>query len=242
MTKEELQQYYGFESRIRYSEVNADQELTLVSLLDYFQDCSTFQSMDGGADLEYMDSIHCAWVLNMWQIDVARYPKLGEQVRVITNPYQIKSFLGYRNFAMFDEAGERIAVANTIWTLLDMDKNRPTPAPQIMYEAYPIHEKLEMEYLPRKIALPEGGKEAEHITITKHHLDTNHHVNNGQYVRMAMELLGEEAQVQRLRVEYKAQAYLEDEVTPVIYEGQESNIVALNNADGAPYAVVEIFR
>ncbi len=238
---EDISQYYGFDSRIRYSEVDAAQNLTLVSLLDYFQDCSTFQSIDSAVDLAYMDTIHSAWVLNMWQIDVIRFPKLGEQVRIVTNPYQIKSFLGYRNFAMYDAAGERLAVANTIWTLLDMEKNRPRPVPDIMYEAYPTHEKLEMEYLPRKIALPEGGIEAGHITITGHHLDTNHHVNNGQYVRMAMEVLGGEIEAKRLRVEYKAQAYLGDEVTPIIYREEDHVIVSLNNAEGSPYSIVEIY-
>ena len=39
---------YTFDSRIRYSEVGEDKRLTLISLVDYFQDCSTFQSEDLG--------------------------------------------------------------------------------------------------------------------------------------------------------------------------------------------------
>lgn len=39
---------YSFNSRVRYSEVNKDGRLKLVSLLDYFQDCSTFHSEDAG--------------------------------------------------------------------------------------------------------------------------------------------------------------------------------------------------
>ena len=37
---------FEFESRVRYSETGPDQKLTLVSLVDYFQDSSTFQSED----------------------------------------------------------------------------------------------------------------------------------------------------------------------------------------------------
>ncbi len=37
---------YTFQSRIRYSEVGPDGRLTLESLLDYFQDASTFHSED----------------------------------------------------------------------------------------------------------------------------------------------------------------------------------------------------
>ncbi len=52
-----------------------------------------------------------------------------------------------------------------------------------------LHEKLDMDYAPRKIALPEEMEKKEYFLIVKHHIDTNHHVNNGQYVQMAMELL-----------------------------------------------------
>ena len=35
---------YSFTSRIRYSEIGEDGCLTLPGLINYFQDCSTFQS------------------------------------------------------------------------------------------------------------------------------------------------------------------------------------------------------
>ena len=35
---------YSFTSRIRYSEIGEDGNLTLPGLINYFQDCSTFQS------------------------------------------------------------------------------------------------------------------------------------------------------------------------------------------------------
>lgn len=35
---------YFFTSRIRYSEIGEDGNLTLPGLINYFQDCSTFQS------------------------------------------------------------------------------------------------------------------------------------------------------------------------------------------------------
>ena len=35
---------YSFEGRVRYSECDDAGRLSLVSLINYFQDCSTFQS------------------------------------------------------------------------------------------------------------------------------------------------------------------------------------------------------
>lgn len=230
---------YTFDSRIRYSEVDEKEHLTLTALLDYFQDCSTFQSDDAGVGMDYLRKMHMAWVLNSWQIDVTRFPKEGERVTIGTIPYTLRGPLGYRNFFMNDAEGNRLAAAQTIWTLLDMEEGIPVNAPQKVIDAYPIGEKLDMEYLPRKIRPAEDGKELEAIQVMKHHLDANHHVNNGQYVRMAMELIPEGKMPWRLRAEYKAQARLGDIMYPVLYSGEDVYTVSMNDAEGNPYAIVE---
>ena len=37
---------YSFKSRVRYSELAADKRLSLVSIINYFQDCCTFEAED----------------------------------------------------------------------------------------------------------------------------------------------------------------------------------------------------
>lgn len=238
---------YKFGSRIRYSEVDSKGDLSLESLLDYFQDCSTFYSEDVGVGLAYLNERHLAWILSTWQIVVERYPKLGEKVKIGTAPYAFKSFFGYRNFLMETEGGERLACANTLWILMDMENMRPARPPKEMMEAYKIEEKLPMDYAPRKIALPaSGGVEREVLEVKRHHLDTNHHVNNGQYIRIALECLpaesmqeGEGMFLRQMRAEYKQQAHLGDKVYPVVYENGEIAVISLNNEEGQPYCITE---
>ena len=83
---------YAFDSRIRYSETDSEGDLTLDALLNYFQDCSTFHSEDVGLGIGYMKEIGQVWVLSSWQIVVNRYPKLGEKVKIVTLPYELKVF------------------------------------------------------------------------------------------------------------------------------------------------------
>lgn len=78
-------------------------------------------------------------------------------------------------------------------------------------------------------------------------MDTNYHVNNGQYIRIAMECLPagllqkENAHIRQMRAEYKKQAHLGDRIYPVVYsEGEETAAIALNNQEGQPYCVVEL--
>ena len=89
---------YRFESRVRYSEVDSEKKLTLSSLLDYLQDCCTFQSEELGIGVEYLAGHQAAWVLSSWEIEILRYPEMGERIVTGTWPYDFKGFFGYRNF------------------------------------------------------------------------------------------------------------------------------------------------
>lgn len=230
---------YSFESRIRYSEVDKDSRLTLEELLDYFQDCSTFHSEDIGVGTEYLTENDMVWVLSSWQIVVGRYPELGEKVTVGTFPYAFKGFLGYRNFVMLDGEGKRIAYANSIWTLLGIKCQFPVKPTPLMIEKYVLEDKLPMDYAPRKIAVPENMEEKEAVVVKKHHLDTNNHVNNGQYVRMAMDFLPDGFKVSQMRAEYKKQALLEDVIVPRTFWDGNYCVVSLNDKENNAFAVVE---
>lgn len=110
---------YSFESRIRFSEIDHTQRITLPGIINYFQDCSIFQSEGMGYGIEYLKERKRAWVLSSWQVVVERYPKLGEEIRVSTWATDFKGMLGSRNFCMEDGEGARVAYANScgyIWT------------------------------------------------------------------------------------------------------------------------------
>jgi len=233
---------YSFDSRIRYSETDSEGKLTLSSLLNYFQDVTTFQSEDLGLGIAYTGELHLAWVLSSWQIVVERYPRLGERVTIGTFPTEFKGFMGTRNFFMLGEDGAYLAKANTLWSLLSTDTGKPSLPTEKMLECYVLEEKLPMDYAPRKITIPEGGAAEESIVVKKHHLDTNHHVNNGQYVDMAMTYLPENFVIGQLRAEYKQQAFLDDVLYPYLVEDGAKYVVNLTDADGKTYVSVEFLR
>lgn len=233
---------YTFDSRIRYSEVDSEGRLTMAALINYLQDSSTFQSEDLGLGVEYLKETHLVWVLCFWQIIVERYPVLGEKVTIGTQPYDLKGFLGYRNFAMLDEKGNYIAKANSLWSLLNTETGKPTAVPEVMTERYTRAPKLEMEYSSRKIAVPGESVQQEPLTVKKHHLDTNHHVNNQQFLDMAMDFLPESFCIGQVRAEYKKQAFLHDVLIPWVTEEGGRTVVKLADEAGGAYMIAEFLR
>lgn len=230
---------YSFDSRIRYSETDSEGKLTLPALLNYFQDSSTFHSEDLGVGLAYNQELHLAWVLSAWQIVVDRFPYMGERVTIGTFPYEFKAFIGMRNFFLLGEDGSYIARANSVWTLLDVEAGKPTLPTKKMLDSYVLSEKLPMDYASRKIAIPDGGDIVDPIIVKKHHLDTNHHVNNVQYISIAMDYLPEKFVVTQMRAEYKKQAYLDDVFYPYIVRTEDGYVISLLDESEKPYVSVE---
>ena len=140
---------------------------------------------------------------------------------------------------MQDGQGNYIAKANSLWSLLDTETGRPASVPELMLERYRLEPKLEMEYASRKIAVPQGGEQQEPIIVRKHHLDTNHHVNNQKYIDMAMDFLPENFVIRQVRAEYKKQAFLDDVLIPCVVTGGNRVIVTLSDESGALYTTAE---
>lgn len=227
---------YTFQSRVRYSELDADRKLSIASIVDYFQDCSTFQSEELGVGIEYLERVGMLWVMSYWQIVIDRYPGLCERISVGTFPYDFKSFLGFRNFFIADEAGEKIVRANSIWTLIDVHTGLPARPTQEMTEAYRLEERLDMTYEPRKIRFDRAGEKHPAFYVGKQHLDSNHHVNNAQYAAIARELLPEGFAVGTLRVEYRRAAVLGDVMIPEVARVPEGYVISFRDQEDNPFA------
>ena len=228
---------HEFHSRVRYSECGEDGRLTLNSVVNYFQDVSSFQGEAGGIGIDFLKKNHLAWLLNSWQILTYTWPKLGEEITAQTWAYDFQSFYGMRNFALRDAQGNACAIANSVWVLLDTESQRPVKVLDRMRKIYGLSPKLEMEYAPRKVPEPKGGEKMPAFCVEQHHLDTNHHVNNAQFIEMARTYLPPDFAIRETRIEYRRQAHLHDRIEPVVSrESEHVYTVALHAEDGNSFA------
>lgn len=230
---------YTFDTRIRYSECDHRGTLTLPGIINYLQDCSTFQSEDIGFGVKKIKEQKRAWILSYWQIVVERYPKMMERVTVGTFASKFKGIIGERNFFLNDAEGRRIVSAASVWVHMDTERMRPVRPSEEEINAYGEEEPLDMEYEGRKIVLPEHIKELESFPIRRYHIDTNEHVNNCQYVQMALEMIPADKIIRQVRVEYRKSAVYGDVIYPKLAEAVDCTVVELCDAQGNIFAVVE---
>ncbi len=231
---------YSFKSRVRYSEVDQDRKLSMTAMINYLQDCVTFQSEDMGVGIDFLAPKNRAWFLSSWQIMIERYPMMGEEITISTWPYEFKGIYGLRNFTIQDQDGNYLVKANSMWFFFDTAAGRPVRVDEEIAGIYrAIQEpKLDMEYAPRKIDMPDAWQEGEPITVLHHHIDTNQHVNNAQYVEIAREVLPKDEKIYEVRVEYKKAAVLGDVMIPQISQQKGCDMISLCDTNGNPYAVI----
>lgn len=231
---------YEFPTRIRYSETGHDGLLTLPALIELFQDCSIFHSEAIGFGPTRLKEERKAWVLTHWHLVVDRYPSVGEEVRVGTFPSGFKTVTAHRNFYLLDASGDLMAKANSSWGFMDLAAGRPTRPAADHVAAYGLREPLEMPPESRKVAVPEALEPAEPVAVRRDLIDTNEHVNNCQYVRIALAALPREMRVRRARVDFRRSAVLGDVIYPHVGMEEDRTVVSLCDAEGQPFGVVEL--
>lgn len=222
---------YSFTSRVRYSELSSDKKLSLVSIINYFQDCCTFEAEDTGVGLKWLGDHHTAWMLTNWQIHILRRPKYCEEIEIITWACGFKYFVGKRSFLIRSLTGEPLVYALSDWAYVNVIKNLPdknvpqeeldaygidTPIEQ-RFEEFGIHQNADEVLLKGKIDISDiNTKALQKIVVSGEHLDTNNHVNNAQYVAIASSVLPEGFNARVFRAEYKLQSKLGDELYPYL--------------------------
>ncbi len=221
-----------FSSKIRYSELDKDRLLSVPALIDYFQDVSNFESEEKGVGLDWLLTNHTVWMLTGWQITVLRRPNLGEEIDAITWACGFRHFIGQRCFELRYRDGELLAYAYSEWAYIDTQTEKPATIPEKEYEAYGYKEPLDIEIKKTRVEVPKDLSEREEFTVTRANIDTNNHVNNGQYIAIAMNYLPEGFKPAKINAVYKGQSRLGDALTPKINEEKNRVFVGLWDQTG----------
>ena len=230
---------YKMDGRVRYSECGIDNHIKIPAIINYFQDCTTENSESIGVGHDYLVKRKRAWILNSWQVEIMRRPKVCESIEVSTWATGFKGVFGPRDFCMKTTEGEELARAHSLWVYIDTESGRPMKPTEEEIAVYEVGEPILMEEVSRKIKVPEGAIEVDTFPVHKYHIDTNAHVNNSKYIELACEALPEDFKVKRLRVEYKKAAVFGDRIVLKQVIENQRIVTELCDKDGNTYAIVE---
>lgn len=232
---------YAFESRVRYSECDQTGRLSLVSMVNYLQDCSTFQSEELDRGFASLREQSIAWILANWRIELGELPALGEKIVISTWCYEMTRSHALRCFSITNEDGVDVVRADSQWFVFDTKAGHVSRVPDDQRVYLSDRPRADMAPLNRRMRAEGGGSPCAPFLVRSHHLDTNNHMNNAQYVLLAHDALEELGCSQRpgcVSVLYRKMALLGDVVAPVVYQHEGGWDVDLTDGEGATYALV----
>ena len=220
---------YSLNYKVTTSTCDSEGKLKLYSALQMMQDCSEMWIDSEQGVKDYFEKENMAQLLASRQVEVIRRPSFKEELTVTTSVYGMKSMFGFRNTFIYDAEGLPCYRTWSMGAFVDKATGKLKKVDDQTISTMLLEPKLDMNYKDRRIILPkEGGTVLAPIAVQRADIDYNKHMNNANYIRMAMELLPDGFEVKGLRVEYRVPARLNDQLVPTVYQQDELFIVALN--------------
>ena len=230
---------YSLKYKVTTSTCDSDGRLKLYSALQMMQDCSEMWIDSEPGVKQYFTEQNMAQLLAFRQVEIIRVPNYKEELTVTTSVYGMKPMFGFRNTFIRDAAGQPCYKTWSMGAFVDLANGKLKRVDDATIASMTLEPQLEMTYRDRRIILPkEEGQTLEPIKVLRADIDYNKHMNNANYVRMAMELLPDDFVVKGLRVEYRVAAKLGDMLIPTIYRIEGSVVVVLK-VGGEAAAIIE---
>lgn len=220
---------YSLNYQVTTSTCDSEGRLKLYSALQMMQDCSEMWIDSEPGVKQYFTEQNMAQLLASRQVEVMRVPLFKESLTVTTSVYGMKPMFGFRNTFIYDASGNPCYRTWSMGAFVDKTNGKLKRVDEATIASMQLEPQLEMNYRDRRIILPRtGGEVMDPVKVLRADIDYNRHMNNANYVRMAMELLPADFEVKGLRVEYRVAAKLGDTLTPTVYQTDGCYVVALS--------------
>ena len=220
---------YSLKYKVTTSTCDSEGRLKLYSALQMMQDCSEMWIDSEPGVKQYFAEQNMAQLLATRQVEIVRVPQFKEELTVTSTVYGMKPMFGFRNTFIYDAEGRPCYKTWSMGAFVDKATGTLKRVDDATIASMAIEPQLEMNYRDRRIIPPkEGGTLLDPVRVMRADIDYNHHVNNANYVRIAMELLPEDFKVSGLRVEYRVAAKTGDVLTPTMYVVEGGIIISLS--------------
>ena len=233
---------FSYKDVIKYSEIDKNGFLPLYGILEYFQNCINMHSLDINKDFISMMESKKAWVLLSWKIKIYKEIKLYDRVTVGTWSHGHDKLYGYRNYVIQDEDGNTLACADTKWILINIDTRMPMIIREADMEGYVTGEAIDVGKCVRKLQLSGERTVMEPVKVLRSYIDTNNHMNNTAYFRLAWEYIPEDFEYDTVDAVYNKETMQGMSLIPVVYKENNSLGISFEGEDGTVYMAMKLYK
>jgi len=211
------------EYQVRADEVAPDKSMKVPSLIKLMQEGSMQNSLEHQFSVWDMEAENISWVLVRKKVSIHALPVLSQKIKVVTYPIMTQNILASRDFKIYDDTGELIASASSIWTLINLETRKLQRIPERFTHLVTPPEESILEPPSSKINKPIEVHFEKNFTPAYYDADWNDHVNNVYFIKSIIESTPIEIiktrRIKELTYHIRAESLIGDELT---VEGQAS--------------------
>lgn len=230
---------YSYKMKVPYSRIDKKGQLSISNTIDAMQDGCLFHTSEVGHSALTLLKNNRAWMVSSWYVIFEKRPMLDDIINVEAWIYQMRGTFAAWNYSINDEKGQRLAYADAKWFFANPSTGKPVRIDDEERNAYELSAPIDMPQVSRKINCPAEMDYRYTIEVSPNYLDTNHHINNGQYIRLAVNMLPFDYDVHELRAEYRKAARYGDILYAYSKISDDKYYVIFTDKEKQPYFLCE---
>ena len=237
------------EFKIELEDIGKDKCFSNKALLKYLENIGADHSSKAGYGILDMERTKVSWILLDWKVRIIKREKYSKILKINTWSRGSKRIYSYRDFEVFDEKNNKIAIATSRWALINIDTGKIERISEDITEKYYPESKFVFEEEEiEKQKEPEKFDSSINYTVKRADIDINKHMHNLNYLDLAYEALPQEiyekCEFNNIRITYKKEIKLGETVkcNYTFNENDNKHIVTITDKDNTKtHAIIEMF-
>lgn len=238
---------YSQDFTVTLPDVGENNRLTNRGILRMLQEIACVHSSLAGFGVNDSTATGFAWVLLNWKLKVFTRPIWHSKLKITTWSSKHTLVAFYRDFEILDSDNNLVAIATSKWVLFDLNKNSIAKLTDEIEARYNHIDKHVFDVpMLEKLKEPENNKLIYEYTVERRDIDTNHHVNNLNYLDFAYEAIPADiffhSDFKNVEIMYKHEAKLGDTLN-LFYARQEDSIFVTvkNKVDNKLHCILKLY-
>lgn len=222
---------------IGLNNIDRNNKVNIRSFMSFLEDAGGIHSDMVGYGAYDIERTNLNWMIISWHIKFLKKPVYNEHIKVVTWSKDIQRLYAYRDFEVYNDKGEVIAIASSKWVLVNLETKSITTPDNKLKEAYQSEDASVMDIKELgKLKEPEKYLSQVEIVPTRAMIDVNNHVHNIHYLDFAYSALPDEvyySDFSEVQIMYKKEIKLGEKVKALYSYSEEegTHIVAIKSED-----------
>jgi len=228
---------YTLTTVVPFADVDRNQVMLLPQLFKLLQEAAVQHADLFGVGVRGIAERGTSWVLNRLAVELTRYPRRDETIRVTTWSTGVHGFKGYREFRLHS-GDELLLSASSLWLWIDLRTRTLTRVPAEIAATFPVGRgstpyRPDLDHL--RLTPPANAAPVLKLDLRYSDQDANSHINHTAYFDLLQTALlrrGLSPQPHRLEIQFQREIPTETVAVEVRLETR-THETAFSLASGA---------